>query len=655
MKNVNNQTPSDLLAKIIKVFKCKEIKQKGKIQANDDGSISIINEDDEIESEVVSPSKSLFNLGKKHLKTALSRFKNLTELLSYNLSESDILAIAQMWKGYLSNHTKSNSWVVLCETAGLDTLNVTKCYKFIKSLYERKIIKTDDDDRTIDELTYFSFIKYEYVFKNDFITVLLGYSVVDELDKSMTDWKNDAEFFADLKKCMENTLEVYGRMGRYDGYFAEISDPIKLFDSLDLLVKRLDTHKDKVQLAKVIIDHELDTIETYFLLVTTYFTIQQDSADLQELLRLVSCNRQESIGFDQNLSPTAKLLKNNLIEVKSSDGGTRYGNVSLSAELLGKLSIDYGSQDTIVLTGEDKLLEFIKGDKAFNIVKCSQKIDQLIISDNEKNTLITFVKKLSEPEKHNLSSWGFKGKTDDDIDNDRHKGFIALFFGEPGTGKTFAAGAIANELDRPLVSLDCTKIFSYFYGQTEKLVKNAFEKINKISSKSDTPPVFLINEADQLINKRIESRAAADKTDNSVQNIILEALETFPGIMILTTNFIDLIDDAYFRRFNLKMEFTIPDLECRKKLWKLHLKKEIPGVDSIDVDYLSGQYVFTGGEIANVIQNACSEAIIRTCNEKRLKMDDLIKYCELETPWQRANNVSNQIGFGLRMNRRQTS
>jgi len=155
--------------------------------------------------------------------------------------------------------------------------------------------------------------------------------------------------------------------------------------------------------------------------------------------------------------------------------------------------------------------------------------------------------------------------------------------------------------------------------------------------------VFLLNEADQLIHKRIASTSTCSTIENSIQSIILEELETFPGILILTTNLESNLDEAFFRRFDLKFKFKQPDLDSRMKLWRLYLKKEIPGSSDIDVEWLANRYQFTGAQIALVVRNACIEAIARNGKSKRLYLQDLLKYADLEEPW--GNRVNKSIGF----------
>ena len=266
----------------------------------------------------------------------------------------------------------------------------------------------------------------------------------------------------------------------------------------------------------------------------------------------------------------------------------------------------------------------------------SQTLADLIIPESDKLVLSQIINKCHSGQKRDLETWGFKP-------NSHKHGAVLLLYGAPGTGKTFTAGVIANELKRDLLILNVPELRDKYYGETEKLVKRAFCEMRELAADIDNAPVFLLNEADQLIHNRIANTSTCSTIENTIQSIILEELETFPGILILTTNFETNMDEAYFRRFDLKFKFSLPDLDSRRKLWKLYLRSEIPGSGEIDVEILAQRYQFSGAQIAMVVQNACIEAISRIGTAQKLELSDLLKYAELEQPW--ASKINKSIGF----------
>jgi len=265
-----------------------------------------------------------------------------------------------------------------------------------------------------------------------------------------------------------------------------------------------------------------------------------------------------------------------------------------------------------------------------------QTLDDVIIPAPDKQLIAQIITKCKSEKRNALAKWGFKAEN-------ARQGVVLLLYGAPGTGKTYTAGAISNELRKDLVTLNVPELRNKYYGETEKLVKEAFAGMREMAAGEETAPVFLLNEADQLIHARIAITTECDAIENAIQSIILEELETFPGILILTTNLENNLDEAFFRRFDLKFRFSLPDLECRRQLWKLYLRKEIPGAGEIDVEPLARKYRFSGAQIALVVQNACVEAIGRTGEFRRLSLPDLLKYADLEQPW--TNSVSKSIGF----------
>jgi SpoVK/Ycf46/Vps4 family AAA+-type ATPase len=223
-----------------------------------------------------------------------------------------------------------------------------------------------------------------------------------------------------------------------------------------------------------------------------------------------------------------------------------------------------------------------------------------------------------------------------------------LFYGAPGTGKTFAAGAIAQALGKKLLITDISRIQSKWVGDSEKNVRRVFSIFERIVHRVTNPPVLLLNEADQfLMNRSRSASSSVDKMMNSMQNLFLEAFENLNGILIATTNLRENLDEAFSRRFHLKLDFPMPDINEREKLWQLHLPNSIPGSDKIRIEELANEFGISGGQIKIIVRNACAEAASRKGAFQILMQRDLRKYCKLETI---SNFSKNQkvIGFGGR-------
>jgi SpoVK/Ycf46/Vps4 family AAA+-type ATPase len=183
-----------------------------------------------------------------------------------------------------------------------------------------------------------------------------------------------------------------------------------------------------------------------------------------------------------------------------------------------------------------------------------------------------------------LKTWGIK---------DKKRGIDAkiIFYGVAGTGKTLTALALAKSLKKDVLSFDCSKILSMYIGESEKNVRNIFDKYNEIKEQTKTEPVLLLNEADQFLSSRSSGTgSSADKMHNQMQNIFLEQIERFDGILIATTNLLENLDKAFSRRFNYKIEFLKPNLEQRVALWKKLLPASLPLEVGFDIEKIAKKH-----------------------------------------------------------------
>jgi AAA+ superfamily predicted ATPase len=181
-------------------------------------------------------------------------------------------------------------------------------------------------------------------------------------------------------------------------------------------------------------------------------------------------------------------------------------------------------------------------------------------------------------------------------------GSTVLLYGPPGTGKSLTAQYLASELKLPLLKIDASRVLSCWIGESEQNVRRIFDDYSTLQKELGNAPVLLLNEADQLLGARGEGSHAVDRMNNNMQNLFLEGLERFSGILVATTNRRDLLDEAFSRRFTYKLELPPPDRELRIALWKNHLPMERLGED-VEIEEMAGLGL-TGGEIRLVIERA---------------------------------------------------
>lgn len=177
-------------------------------------------------------------------------------------------------------------------------------------------------------------------------------------------------------------------------------------------------------------------------------------------------------------------------------------------------------------------------------------------------------------------------------------GPVALFAGPSGTGKTLAAELLAGNLAKPLFRVDLGLLVSKYIGETEKNLNQLFDN----AAAADV--VLLFDEADSLFGKRGEVREARDRYANMEVNHLLARIDAHPGLCILTTNMRQHLDPAFARRFQVVVNFPVPDAGARRLLWAQHVPPRAPGADKLDMAALADAVALTGGQIRNAALHA---------------------------------------------------
>ncbi|MCL6302595.1 ATP-binding protein [Streptomyces kronopolitis] len=200
----------------------------------------------------------------------------------------------------------------------------------------------------------------------------------------------------------------------------------------------------------------------------------------------------------------------------------------------------------------------------------------------------------------------------------RGRGATALFAGESGTGKTMAAEAIAAELDVDLYIVNLTTVMSKYIGETEKNLERVFSAAESLGD------VLLFDEADSMFAKRGAVRDANDRFANLQSAYLLQRLESFDGLAILTTNLRSNMDGAFTRRFDEVIEFRSPGADVRARLWRTLLGEH---ADVYDIEHLAARFDLAGGSIRAAVETAAFAAAMEN---RDVSMKDLLKGVEVE-------------------------
>ncbi len=202
------------------------------------------------------------------------------------------------------------------------------------------------------------------------------------------------------------------------------------------------------------------------------------------------------------------------------------------------------------------------------------------------------------------------------------RGLSVLFSGPPGTGKTMASGIVAGELGMEVFRIDLSRTVSKYIGETEKNLGRIFDEAAKSQS------ILLFDEADSLFAKRTSVKSSVDRYANLEVNYLLQRMEDFEGVTILTTNFEGSIDEAFRRRIRFRVHFPAPDLATRARLWERVVTPEARGDKPLDFELLAEDYELSGGHIKNAALRA---AFFAAAAGRRVEMRDLHKAARLES------------------------
>lgn len=175
-------------------------------------------------------------------------------------------------------------------------------------------------------------------------------------------------------------------------------------------------------------------------------------------------------------------------------------------------------------------------------------------------------------------------------------------YGPPGTGKTMAAHAIAKHLGRKILIVNYADVESKYVGETPKNLRHVFEVAKATNS------IIFFDEADAILSKRVTNMTqAVDVSVNQTRSVMLMLMNEYQDFIIFATNFIENFDPAFMRRISKHVEFSLPDLECRRKLWRCYIPAQMP--NDIDTETLAARYEgLSGSDISTAVLNAAFKA-----------------------------------------------
>ena len=284
------------------------------------------------------------------------------------------------------------------------------------------------------------------------------------------------------------------------------------------------------------------------------------------------------------------------------------------------------------LFAELNLSSLNQGKKRGDMIKSEEIVPKKLFYGEKINSKIAELGNLLDDERYNQIRSRMK-------DTGFRCGFACLFYGLPGTGKTETVLQLARQTGRDILQVNISQIKSMWVGESEKNIKQVFDNYRAKVKECKLTPILLFNEADAIIGKRQEgAERAVDKMENSIQNIILQEMETLDGILIATTNLAQNMDKAFERRFLYKIKFEKPTVEARMNMWR----EMIPKLNEEQSRVLATKYDFSGGQIENIARHYTIGNILHGDSEDLVA--ELVEYCDSERLESKDNR---KIGFCL--------
>jgi len=222
-------------------------------------------------------------------------------------------------------------------------------------------------------------------------------------------------------------------------------------------------------------------------------------------------------------------------------------------------------------------------------------LDDIILPSVVKDKILD-VADYAENSKIVFEDWGLKN-------THKYSRRIGInLYGEPGTGKTMAAHAIAKHLGRKILIVNYADIESKYVGETPKNIRKVFDVAK------ETHSILFFDEADAILSRRVTNMSnATDVSVNQTRSVMLMIMNEYQDFIIFATNFIENFDPAFMRRISVHVKFDLPDFECRKLLWKKYIPAELP--HNLDFNDIAEKFTgISGSDIASAILNAAFKA-----------------------------------------------
>ncbi|HEF6272190.1 TPA: ATP-binding protein [Campylobacter jejuni] len=554
------------------------------------------------------------------LKNFLS-LKNIEDTQIYKelkCAKNEALILRELCRNYVVSISSINAFTLLSTIFGNDKYLYLDALEDLKKLIERGFVNQNSsffkslENNKTQTLTL-ALLQSELSLSEYFLEFL-------EAKPRLNFEKQEA--YADYLEYLKDEfarIQLYERLSfiQKSAYNSEIKNQIKLYEKH--IKERLKKSKFYNVLADIFKEYNLEHKEQiiFLALLKEEYALSNESSisrEMNSLLSLISENDLERHKNKKLLQENAPLL--NLIEY--DEYLNAFGDISKSFFIIDEILqriINFEPKQSKKI----KIGSVLKDQDIFELIEPSTDINDIIMPENTKELLENILKQQDKKVLERLHSWGIKSNKNIEAK--------IIFYGPAGTGKTMSALAMAKSMKKSVLSFDCSKILSKWVGESEQNVRKIFDTYKNIVQTCKQSPILLLNEADQFLSTRVDGSSGSDKMHNQMQNIFLEQIERFSGVIIATTNFLENLDSAFSRRFDYKIEFKKPDFKDRLKIWEKFLPKKALFEKDFDINILSN-YELSGAQILMVVKNTALKVAVS--KDGVFKMQDFIESIQKE-------------------------
>ena len=528
------------------------------------------------------------------------------------LTSQEVILLKEITKQYISGSVEVVALDTLVALFGDKKYSHIKQLSLVKNLLDQGWIVLGTFVNTkISETSTLELLNSTVTLSSSFLKLLEDGSLDMELPE-VKPYEDHLEYLKDQFL----RIEMYQKLKQN----SSVSSKLQILEAR--ISSRVECSEIDIEIEKIFKDYELNQKEQVIflaLLKEEYASEFESLRDMNTLVNLISVDDYEKIKNRALLEEGSKLVEEEIIDYDEMLNG--FGGVSrsffISEELLQKIMHPNKEKKAKKI----KLDMLISEQEIFELVDPKTTLDDVVLTPKTRELLDNLLKQVDKNVMKLLREWGVK---------ERRGGIDAkiIFYGPAGTGKTMTAHSLAKSMKKRVLSFDCSKILSKYVGESEQNVRAIFDSYKELVKKTKTEPVLLLNEADQFLSARsTDGGSGADKMHNQMQNIFLEQIENFSGVLIATTNLLETIDSAFSRRFDYKIAFEKPTLKQRIELWQKLLPESAVYEESFSIEELA-KYELSGGQIKLVLKNCALRVAIK--DEPIFSMEDFISAIKRE-------------------------